>query len=69
MVVFTVFLRFRAPQWIFQSLLETLVMGFFALFPGEKSAEVGGQVSADLPRHVSSWTLAAYVQPRGFREE
>ena len=28
---------------------------FFALFHMEK-----GQVSADLPRHVSSWTLAAY---------
>ena len=28
-----------------------------------------GQVSADLPRHVSSWTPAAYVQPRGFHEE
>ena len=28
-----------------------------------------GQVSADLPRHVSSWTPAAYGQPRGSDEE
>ena len=28
-----------------------------------------GQVSADLPWHVSSWTPAAYVQPRGFYEK
>ena len=38
--------------------------GFFRTFPhGEKC------VSADLPRHVSSWTPAAYVQFRGFHEE
>ena len=35
-VVFTVFLRFRAPQWIFQFLLETLMKGFF---PGQKKCE------------------------------
>ena len=35
-VVFTVFLLFRALQWIFQFLLETLMKGFFALFPGSK---------------------------------
>ena len=29
-------LRFRAPQWIFQFLLGTLMKGFFALFPGPK---------------------------------
>ena len=28
-----------------------------------------GQVSADLPRHVSSWTRAAYVQPRELHEK
>ena len=28
-----------------------------------------GQVSANLPRHVSSWTPAAYGQPRGSDEE
>ena len=28
-----------------------------------------GQVSADLPRHVSSWTPAAYEQSRGFHEQ
>ena len=28
-----------------------------------------GQVSADLPRHFSSWTPAAYEQPRGSIEE
>ena len=32
-VFFTVFFWFRAPQWIFQFLLGTLMMGFFALFP------------------------------------
>ena len=38
--------------------------GVFRTFPpGKKSAEVAGQVSADLPRHVSSWTPAAYVHP------
>ena len=44
--------------------------GVFRAFPrGRKSAEVAGQVSADLPRHVSSWTPAAYVQPRGVHEQ
>ena len=38
-VVFTVFLRFRAPQWIFQFLLGTLMKVFFALFPGLKKCE------------------------------
>ena len=28
-----------------------------------------GHVSADLPRHVTSWTPAAYVQPRGSHEQ
>ena len=28
-----------------------------------------GQVSSDLPRHVSSWTPAAYEQCRGFHEQ
>ena len=28
-----------------------------------------GQVSADLPRHVSSWTPAAYEQSKGFHEK
>ena len=46
----------------------TLVMGFFALFPMEK-VRSAGQVSADLPRHVSSWTPAAYGQPRGSTED
>ena len=33
---------------------------FFSHFsPWEKSAEVAGQVGADMPRHVSSWTPAA----------
>ena len=35
-VVFTVFLRFRAPQRLFPVLSETLVKGFFALYPGSK---------------------------------
>ena len=43
--------------------------GFFALFSVGKSAEVAGQVSAHLPWHVSSWTPAACVQPRGSDEE
>ena len=44
--------------------------GFFRNFLwGKKSAEIVGQVSADLPRHVSSWNLAAYVQPTGVHEE
>ena len=36
-------------------------VGVFRTFLREKkSAEVAGQVSADMPRHVSSWTPAAY---------
>ena len=35
-VVFTVFLWLRAPQWIIQFLLGTMMKGFFALFPGLK---------------------------------
>ena len=45
-VVFTVFLWFKAPQfrfkalqWIFQFLLGTLMKGFFALFTGLKKSE------------------------------
>ena len=40
--------------------------GVFALFPWKK-VRSAGQVSAD--RHVSSWTPAAYGQPRGSIEE
>ena len=35
-VVFTVFLRFKAPQWIFQFLLGMLIEGVFRTFPGLK---------------------------------
>ena len=41
----------------------------FSHFSPWKKVRSAGQVSADLPRHVSSWTPAAYVQPSGFHEE
>ena len=49
-------------------LQKTILLGFFALFPMQK-VRSALQVSAGLPRHVSSWTPAAYVQPSGFHEE
>ena len=36
--------------------------GFFRTFPHGKKVRSAGQVSADLPQHVSSWTPAAYVR-------
>ena len=39
--------------------------GVFRTFPHGKKVRSAGQVSADLPRHVSSWTPAAYEQSRG----
>ena len=45
-----------------------LAKGFFALFPRGK-VRSAGQVSADLPRHISSWTPAAYEQSRGSHEQ
>ena len=40
--------------------------GVFRTFPpGKKSAEVAGQVSADLPRHVSSWTPGGLCASQG----
>ena len=41
---------------------------FFALFPMGQSAEVARQVGANMPRHVSSWTPAAYEVPSGSDE-
>ena len=41
----------------------------FSHFHPWKKVRSAGQVSADLPRHVSSWTPAAYVQSKGFHEE
>ena len=65
-----VHLRLRTVQLEFLKTQMSLVMVFFRTFPRKKkSAEVAGQVSADLPRHVSAWTPAAYVQPTGFHEE
>ena len=44
--------------------------GFFALFPWKRcGVRSAGQVSADLPRHVSSWTPAAYEQSKRFHEK
>ena len=43
--------------------------GGFSHFSPWKKVRSAGQVSADLPRHVSSWTPAAYEQPSGFHEE
>ena len=43
--------------------------GVFHTSPWKKSAECREQVSADLRRHVSSWTPAAYEQSRGFHEQ
>ena len=43
--------------------------GVFRTFPHGKKVRSAGQVSANLPRHVSSWTPAAYGQPRGSFEE
>ena len=43
--------------------------GFFLHFSPRKKVRSAGQVSADLPRHVSSWIPAAHVQPRGSDEE
>ena len=38
--------------------------GVFSHFSHGKKVRSAGQVSADLPRHVSSWTPAAYEQSR-----
>ena len=43
--------------------------GVFRTFHHGKKVRSAGQVSADLPRHVSSWTPPAYEQPSGFHEE
>ena len=43
--------------------------GFFRTFLHGKKVRSAGQVSADLPRHVSSWTPAAYGQPSGSIEQ
>ena len=43
--------------------------GFFRSFSHGKKVRSAGQVSAYLPRHVSSWTPAACRQPRGSDEE
>ena len=43
--------------------------GFFRTFPHGKKVRSAGQVSADLPRHVSSWTPAAYEQSKGSHEK
>ena len=45
-----------------------LFVGFLALFTTEKVWSAG-QVSADLPRHVSSWTPPAYDVSMGSEEE
>ena len=42
--------------------------GVFRSFPQGKKVRSAGQVSADLPRHISSWTPAAYEQSRGSHE-
>ena len=55
-------------QLVFMKTQMSLVKGFSHFSPWEKSAEVAGQVSAHLPRHVSSWTPAACVQPRRSEE-
>ena len=39
--------------------------GVFRTFPQGKKVRSAGQVSADLPRHISSWTPAAYVSSPG----
>ena len=39
--------------------------GFFRTFPHGKKCGVPGQVSADLPRHVSSWTRRHMSSPAG----
>ncbi len=41
----------------------------FSHFSSWKKVRSAGQVSADLPRHVSSWTPTACGQPRGSIEE
>ena len=43
--------------------------GVFRTFPNGKKVRSAGQVSADMPRHVSSWTPAAYEQSKGFHEK
>ena len=43
--------------------------GVFRTFPHGKKVRSAGQVSADLPRHISSWTTAAYEQSRGSHEQ
>ena len=43
--------------------------GVFRTLPHGKKVRSARQVSADLPRHVSSWTPAAYEQSRGFHEQ
>ena len=55
-------------QLVLMMLWMRLVMGFFELRHGKKVWSAG-QVSADLPRRVSSWTPAAYGQTRGSDEE
>ena len=43
--------------------------GVFRTFPHGKKVRSAGRVSADLPRHISSWTPAAYEQSRGSHEQ
>ena len=61
-VVSTVFLlRCKAPQWIFQFLLGTLMKGFFALFPGlKKVRRLVAHSRSALAAHSSSSTLMAW---------
>ena len=66
--------RFRQRLRLFNLLLvETmtlmsLVMGFSHFSPGKK-VRSAGQVSADLLRHISPWTPAAYEQSRRSHEQ
>ena len=50
-------------------LQKRILLGFFRTFSHGKKVRSAGQVSADLPRHVSSWTPAAYEQSRGSHEK
>ena len=67
--------RFRQRLRLFTLLLvQTMTLiepgdGVFRTFPHGKKVRSAGQVSADLPRHVSSWTPAAYKQSRGSHEQ
>ena len=48
---------------------EDFTVGFSHFSSWKKKVRSAGQVSADLPRHVSSWTPAAYGQPSGSIEQ